>query len=586
MSTADFISTISTGGNAKDIKAFSNLVDGVMNLKRDFNGAVGQETSKKARTSNDEGVVIDATSSNGRGGIGPINITTPVGYSQLNTPQNCVGFGSSDVISIGNKTSPPIRMRLGKQLGPSNSIDNFLSLFNQTGTISESFGGRFQVNSDTRGRIYHAFRHNLRDYSSENSNLGLTVNAAYPTGTNLLGTQGTISLATKSVLNAPIKDVVDGGIYFSNYNKADLEDVSWNLNKFKLGPTQTVTVDSGTNDDGAATVTMKAGTGDDNTWYRTKIALLNDVPVMQTGSHRALSAISQNNSRSSYYTSKTSYSSAPYRYDAVLNQGTVDYLFMNKGIGGLIVQVIVYRTKKNTTGIPARFSDFSIANQLELPIRLGNKKKYQEGFGTDDLGGEKRSSTDWITDPTLPYLPTCHQIEQSQLAYKEVERVKITMTSGERRPFQLKLGGEKYDPVNTPGWRKQDVNTSPGGEPCLFDEHSYVVALVVNGVPMSNEFTNGSNHSIVGDTYCNADFQYTGVYTESVGAMAYKKCNSKSMFTNGFGGTMYNAVATYNDSAQNADKVSSQAIVLTSQANAIRSPGPYTHGGQSHIPTS
>jgi hypothetical protein len=421
----------------KGVKQTADLVN-------DFNDAadsVNQASSKRQRTSTEPGVYV---SKDGRTSVQKITQSTPVGFSSLNNIGTYEGIGSSGTAIIGNKTSPPISMKLGKQLFSTTSIDNFLSLFNQTGTISSSFGGRLLVPQDQRSRIYHCFRHNLHSPPvGSNLNSGITENAAYPSTANILTVQGDMTILGKTLSNAPMQSCTDGSVYFAPYNKPDLEDVSFNLNKFKLGPVSTQG-DPPDNDDenkGDAVVSMVStpwpynGT-DYQTFSPNKIALLNDVSIMEMDKHRSDSAIYQNNSRAAQYTSGTSYTSAPYKYDAVLKQGIVDYLFMNKGIGPLAVEVVVYRVKANgAQGIPSKFAEFDLNAQLEQVISKGNYQKYLGGFGTDDLGPAsgitgKRTTASWYTDPDLPFLPSCRQIDQSELAYKEVQRIKVCLQPG------------------------------------------------------------------------------------------------------------------------------------------------------------
>lgn len=566
-----------------DIKDAANAID---------------STSGSKRTSSQTGVSLNTDSKKPK--ISTVVQRTPVGFSSLNNLGALEGIGAAATAVLGNKTSPPLSLRLGKQLVGSSSIENFLSLFTQTGTISSSFGGRLQVGQDKRMRVFHCFRHNLHHApTSEDAEYGLQVNAPYPSAAKILNIQGDITLDTVTVNNSPIVDVVNGGVYFAPYNKPDLEDVSFNLNKFKLGPLSSSNDPQYPDDHGNSTINMPANPTNpsaDNPFYKTKLALLNDVNLMHghqngtLGKHRAMSAIYQNNIRMANFTDNFDYDSAPYKYDAILKQGTVDYLFMNKGIGPLSVEVVVYRVKQGgVQGVPSKYADLDLVNQLEKPISQGNFNKYMAGFGTDNLAfngqiNGARTETSWYTEPDLPYLPSCREIDQAALAYKEVQRIKVCLQAGERRPFQLKLGGEKYDPSSLVKRHKGGSTSEPDAVP-IFDKYSYIVALVVNGMPQTRQLNRQgvATYQSVGDCFGEADFQFTAQYTEQVGAMAYKKCRTKHLFTNGNSPSMSYSLATHNNAqTSSVNKFVSRPIIIVDQGMAVRT-GENVSGGGSTV---
>lgn len=572
----------------KTVSLGKDLVVGGAQIYNDIQAAgdAMASTSGEKRTSSERGIELDSASKKPR--VTNVVQKTPTGFSSLNNIGTFEGIGASGTAVMGNKTSPPISMKLGKQLFSTTSIENFLSLFNQTGTISSSFGGRLLVPQDQRSRIYHCFRHNLHSQpTGGNPQSGITENAAYPSGANILTVQGDISIIGKTILDAPIQTCTNGAVYFAPYNKPDLEDVSFNLNKFKLGPVTTSSSVGDVDDDSGAQVVGSASasavSSSPSGWdARNKIALLDDVNVMQTDKHRSDSAIYQNNSRAASFTSASSYQSAPFKYDAVLKQGIVDYLFMNKGIGPLAVEVVVYRVKANgNQGVPSKFSDFDLNDQLEEVISKGNFQKYLGGFGTDNLAPTsapitgKRSVSSWYTEPDLPFLPSCRQIDQSELAYKEVQRLKVCLQPGERRPFQVKLGGEKYDPTSLVR-RKAGGDTGAPIKAPILDKYSYVIALVANGLPQSRQVSSNDPSSttvpaVLGDCFGIGDFQFTANYTEHVGAMSYKKCYAKHLFTNGNSPSMHEAITRFNNTqGSDSNMVVSTPVVIVGQSSATR----------------
>jgi len=531
---------------------------------QDASDSVNRASSRAARTSSEAGLSIDRA---GRTKVQRISQQTPIGAKSINGVQTGIGAAHTQV--VGNNTAPPIRMTLGKQLGPLNSIENFLSLMIASGNVSVSFGGKLLSKSDHRARTYNMFRHNLH------GNDFLTSNGPYPGGSFIMNPTGSLNIDltgghnfSASLSNTQIRDINDGSVHWSFYNKPDLEDVSWNLNKLKLGP-----------------VSQIAGTQDFSTTVNgasPKVQLLDDVKLLVPNAHRAFSAIYQNNERHDYSMITTQARSSPYMYDAVFKQGTVDYLFMNKGESPCEVELIVYRTKKNgLQGVPGQFSDFNIDTQLEGPISQGMMRKVLSGIGTDlPPSGYKPTPTDWVSNPNFPFLPKSRFIDQSSTPFTEVQRVKLCMQSGQRRPFQLKLGGIKYNP-GASVLRKVTGTGAALPKSCpLLDEYSYCVCIALNGIAMSRQLGGQTNATttgveltsgtIIGDTHAPADLQWYGTYTEDIGAMAYKKVRNRNIWTDGQAPGLVTALTTYNQGAGPTQRVTTTPVALLTQAQAVR----------------
>ena len=159
--------------------------------------AVADKTSGASRTTTEAGLCIDRDGKKPK--LGKVTQQTPVGFSSLNNPARLAGIGAGGTEVLGNKTSPPIQLKLGTQFGSTTSIENFLSLFNQTGTISSSFGGRLLVPQDERYRVFHCFRHNLHNYNN-NAAAGTTTGAPYPTNAKILDVQGDVMVVNSKTL--------------------------------------------------------------------------------------------------------------------------------------------------------------------------------------------------------------------------------------------------------------------------------------------------------------------------------------------------------------------------------------------------
>jgi hypothetical protein len=546
---------------AKGVGKISDVAMDIQDARDKFTSA----TSRQQRTQTEAGLSME------RGKppkIQNVSQQTPLGHSMLSAVQTGIGSGGTQV--IGNSTAPPIQLKLGKQLGTNNSIANFLSLMHGSGSASVAFGGRLRCRQDERVRTYNAYRHNLHD-----GNYGF-VGGPYPGGSYIMNPSGSVFAQLQGayngnvqLANSHIRDINNTNLYFSFYNKADLEDLSWNLNKFKLGPVT---------DLGSVGLAAPAGTVAGG---NPKIQLLDDVQALQVDSHRGLSALWQNNTRQYQLpnTAGQTYTTAPFMYDAVLKQGTVDYLFMNKGESPCEVELVVYRVKKTgVQGVPYNFSELALTTQLERPICEGMMRKTLGAVSTDlcPPGAHVPSSPDWVSNPARPFLPKNRFIDQASTPYTEVNRVKLCLQSGQRRPFQIKLGGVQYDPSKAV-LTKLPNSSPPQGIP-IFDEHSYIVCIALNGIAMSrqlggesvdNKLTTGP---IIGDCYASADLQWYSNYTENVGAMSYKKVQSRNLFSYGAAPEMRQSLSTYNNAAAPGQKINSTPVALLSQGQAVRIP--------------
>ena len=549
---------------AKGVKKLSDVSNDIMDAKDSFD----QATSRQQRTRSEAGMNFNR---DGSAKVQKITQTTPVGHSNLGRSQS--GIGSAGTQVVGNNTAPPIRLTLGKQLNSFNhSVENFLSLMKGSGSVSVSFGGRLRSAQDERVRTYNCYRHNLHASSA------LIEGATYPSGYIMYPT-GSVSVdlvggntASPLLSSSSIRDIDDGSVYWSSFNKADLEDMSFNLNKFKLGPTSVLTT-------AGAPFGVVSGVSPD-------IQILDDTKRMQNNLHRAFSAIWQNNRRlAKMPISLTNYSAAPYMYDAVFKQGTVDYLFMNKGESPLDLEVIVYRIKKSgTQGVATDFNAFDIKNQLEIPICQGMINKTLGGFANQgQQDGYTPLISDWINDPSRPYLPKNRFMDQSQTPFTEVNRVKLTIQSGQRRPFQIKLGGVEYDPTKLVLSKRYNSFSDAAEDQPLLDEHSYMVCLALNGIAMSRQLSGATARTatdnlvtvgpIIGDCFAPADLQWYSQYTEDIGAMAYKKVRNRNLFTFGAAKPFQDALSTFNnEQLSDKTKISSTPVALLTQAQAVRIP--------------
>lgn len=425
---------------------------------------------------------------------------------------------SSKLMTTGEARLTKIQMKLGKQLYP-DVITPFLKNLNGHGTVRMQFAGRCISAENQRHTHFQLFRHRFNNNNAYNKGV-ITTPQPYPADSlpQILtpgnpepfvpggggGTNGWPAQKTS------FRDMLSNSTYWSPYNLADLEDCSWNLNALKLSPTTYQVA-------GATTGQMA------------------NVATLSASQHYLKSYLAWNNSLNGSTNTATGRASAPYRYKAVLNKGSVAYSFMNKGTGGAKVDVIVYRMKKNVhTAVQTNLisANASYINEmLTNPIGQGYINTCVAKAGTDQLGGRIPLATDVYVNALYPLLPNFKATSQSKLPFSEVSRQTFAMPSGSRRDLEVILPGEVYDPENVPNINQENVLAQ--GTIGVLDPHMYGIYISVSGVPSTQELEDGGISYNVGDMVSKADIQFYATYTEHVGACSYKEPSSKNLYSLG-----------------------------------------------------
>ncbi|HHZ82362.1 MAG TPA: hypothetical protein EYN64_06560 [Flavobacteriales bacterium] len=333
--------------------------------------------------------------------------------------------------------------------------------------------------------------------------------------------------------------------YWAPLNRPDYEDMSWNLNKLKLLPDNLLgTVDE---DVGASIGTLYAA----------------QHSLMRLNSHRRVSNILLNNALPGGVTTQTTPfpkgASAPYMYNMVFNYGAVDYVFSNKGMFSAEIELVLYRIKKNKSPKVSSDNDERHAcpgmayASLYTPIIEGYVKQVADKFGTDDLGGRDEIGADVLNDPKFPYLPKLSKTKQGDLPYAEVMRKKFVLAPGGRRPVNIVLPGDVYDPCNiSSSAQTSDTDGVTGLKRyfsyAILDDHAYAVAISVNGTIQSRNLHKDAQQNVVPqpipgmqppvdvpflDLHGEADVQYYCSYSEHVGACQYKTPTTKTIYCRG-----------------------------------------------------
>lgn len=490
----------------------------------------------------------------------------------------------------------PLKLTNGKRVF-SDAIKPFLKQLMGSKTVRTQFMGRI-LNSSMNTRHYslQLFRHNMYQPSVQtqgqlnafSNNIAYSdawkVNALFPA--NQAEFNPSVSGTTAGSFaagEACMRDMVSGETYIAPLNRSDYEDMSWNLNKFKLGSYTTTGVTGAyshiaksinpnpppdflfTTQPISGNVVAPIGPYDENgldptsanlpsvIGTNTMLCLQADAPRMVLNSHRGASQIWLNNFQSQYnardYESfKNNNFDQPYLYKMVFNYGSIKYDFMNKGALGSIVEVITMKFKKNkpifsTHGMNE--DGFQPNNFMETCFTgsqvIGEAKRLSGRMGTDNISASAQNATQQVperilSDPDCPFCPKNVNVIEGDTSMKIVDRLSFAMPSGSRRQVTIALPGERYDPCaslsNKLVYQGTSAPLAPA-VPFMCDEYTYAVMLVVNGQRVSQEYVANQlvndigiqqqlpESYIVGDGYAPYDIQFNATYSEQLSACEY-----------------------------------------------------------------
>lgn len=501
----------------------------------------------------------------------------------VNTPTDIIGAANS--VSLGNNIEKSIVCKLNSSVTtPKLAYEYFLKHMLGSGRIEMTWAGSMNTGLNLRHRHYEVFRHNL--YKPES---GLVTQTSYPSQMEpyVLRPRMTFNAPTNSNLNmsnvgwvnfnTPTGGTVgEGRCFFPALNRADFEDMMWNLNRLKLS-------------------TVPASTGGTP---NTDTIFASDVLQMKSNEHRGLSAIFQNNSTPPNFSgpaNPTEFMGSKYRYNAVFKNGTVTYQFMNKGAGPAKIEIVVLKVRKqgqsmiptceNYAGVDPEAISNIVYNQYEEPTSEGYLATVYSKFGTDDLNGRVPEAADVLNNARFPFIPKLKKTVKADVGFTEVQRISFIATAGSRRNVKIQLGGDVYDPANVP---QKSIKTDAGDDswqfyPQVMDSHSYVIGIstcgcrasrIVPGVvtpaptaggnPSGNPSINGAG--IVGDVHSDSLIQYYASYVEEIGAMAYKDPGYSKIFVGG-------AMIQPDDAGELSTSV---AGIVLPQSQTVRVPASHT----------
>jgi len=423
-------------------------------------------------------------------------------------------FLDSDLLeTLGENQLTSLAMTVGKAVYPDH-IGTFLKQFLNHGVTRTSFAGR--MISGQNQRLYHhqVFRHNLAANSG-------TTPAPYPPGMinriltpqnpDVFTPQGDGSGgSTLAPGSQSFRDMMTGEVYYSPDNLSDLEDMSWNQNHFKITPNENAT-------NGLVT------------------KLYPDAALFVPNYHGRQSMLYRNNFLATGYPVDT-VANRP-KWKACINKGSIEYDFMNKGLGGAKVVVLVSKIKKSHL-MPSNVSSydssasFPVSSSIDQ-IQLGWLATQNATASTEKYRGRIPSGNDVTINPAYTFLPELKRTSQAECDITEVSRQTFAMPSGSRRNVKINLPGLFYSPNDIPSGTLQT-------ELPIMTEYTYIVTLATCGTVATAEYMEGANLQTqeantwrVGDDFAESNIQFYATYSESIGPAVYEPPNKPFLYNNG-----------------------------------------------------
>lgn len=574
-------------------------------------------------------------------------------------------FGANLLLSRHSKKLTPLVMNLGKRKR-SDPFNGLLRSAFGSGQVTCQFNGRILSDMNKRGVACINFRHRLsKDYTDPDTTTSVTypsymanwiltpqpaqpfyivpqlpsTTAATPTYDSTIAINPSsfrdmtapfplLDGSTQAQANSTerILTALPGQSFWVPYNRADYEDMSWNLNKLKLKPSrkkQAVAFNGNVTFSGTLALPGLIGTIKDpndvtGVTQDFEDSFFNPVPLLMQSDHRRVSTMQyQNNAQTTIgYSSTDPFPvvegiSAPMAYDMVFKAGHCSFQFMNKGIGGLACNVVVFRTKKNhqTTGNIDEYNTVTqTAQHTEPPyvpygqgtvpvgtpqgvnlqfmrmvgaMNTGNIRKLTGSYGTEFFQGRIPEPEDVYENPRFPFLPTLKHTPAALMDWVEVQRNCFALPSGDSRNLTIQFGGDIYNPASLPyasnaNEYDRDVPASyttsvvqASSTAPITDDHSYLVIISTQGDVGTSEYSVTEQGAVpqdpqmIGASYSPSNLQFYASYTEQIGACVCSSKAERSIWNNG----------KMLENKLPSDSIYSRSTVtLLDQSSAIRQP--------------
>lgn len=553
-------------------------------------------TPGQSRTMDVDEVVTDE---HGRTSARSTTVRSDITESSMLTGKGI--YGASALPSVGSGVLTRLRMKIGGREYPDQRESLLNLLIGANAYTRTKFAGRMLVPVGQRNYHHQVFRHNYAtssnfDVSALDAEFLKRVLVPNPHsyGGSVPSTSGFLAGkrpdgsagSVPATLDTSFRDMEKGYVYFSDINRSDIEDLSWNQSNLKI---------------------VSAPTGYTNTNQTI-------YPDSKTGfgfqfNKRRFSEIYLHNKYDNQESVGTSNKPIRGKYKAVMNYGRVVYQFMNKGDAGAEVVVLVQKVKNNhvLSDEATTYAIQDVANptpeQVTAQVKarkypmqdyidavgLGLSNKMKQAISTEMVGGVDNGVNvkSVVDDPRFPFMPNLKQTKQTDCHISEVSRQTFAMPAGARRLVTIDLPGLVYDPVQNLGPIDAEDATPSA---TIMDKYTYIVTLACNGVK-STRFVNGTTINTpgawqfggyaIGDMHGEANVQFLASYEEHVGPAVFEGSRKVKLYNRGELLDPYNEFTSAGGSGltfkQTTGVIIPQSMAFRPTPMTIQSDGTNTH---------
>jgi len=418
---------------------------------------------------------------------------------------------------LGEKQLTTLRVKCGNREYP-DQMKSFLDMcLGVSAKTRTSFAGRITTPHGVRTYHHELYRHN---YTQNDNDTPSSYPSALTSAGRILTPQTNINYpfdpkgTGTGSYDTSFRDMSDGftpgHVYYANYNRTDLEDLSWNQQRIRLAENDSTSTNP-------------------PTWVVAGAA----VPQLQNDLHKRWGAIAKIND--------SAITDTPIRglFKACINYGKVTYNFMNKGEGGAEVTVVVSKFKKghlmSSNGAHYHSNTYPLVKSTTA-IGNGWLQTMKANYSVQDFNGRDAHASDVTTNPCFPFLPQLAKTKQAEVDIKEVSRQSFAMPSGSRRDLIIDLPGEVFNPLDFP------ISSTSSGTPQgrgIVNDMTYCITIAVNGTKATRFVQSTADTAqakdeggfAVGDMHGPANIQYYSTYEECVGPSTFT-CEKKILLAN------------------------------------------------------
>ena len=305
--------------------------------------------------------------------------------------------------------------------------------------------------------------------------------------------------ATKNVVT-PFEHVPSGTpqIYLSALNRADIEDMSCQLNPMMLtrqGEVDWLTSPGTTNQAEGALYDMRYPKGGaqrgisklrfgqlwlDNQHSHSQFSALYEVNKLDDN------PVPRGNNDADYGGTYQGAMGTSFKYNAVIKSGGVQFTCVNRGGSGCNVDVHLFKMKKKHVDSQGYWDDLTWG-KIAAPYEDAYMKRAHEIITAENLRGREPQKTDIWTKPKYPLLPGSRLMNSEDTLLNRVSKTSYYIPSQGRKNINIRFPGAKYDPCAV-----STVFEGEGANPDYipdYDEFTYFCLYSVTGEKSSAQYS-------------------------------------------------------------------------------------------------